>query len=178
MRRFNEDADIERLAAGVHESYLDGAKRAALAAEISSRPEVAWKIHPAVTRTYEELSADLKASNRAAARRVPELLRLINFVVEEQRPDDDDSWVTPLKEAVELNIDRLARTEHLGWCAERRANGWTYATERDNDRKVHPLLVDWAQLSESDREKDRSSARSIPGWLKVAGFKAVPLSEK
>jgi hypothetical protein len=174
MPKFSSYADIEKLAAAVHESFLDGAQKAALAAEISQRPEVAWKIHPAVMRKYDELPADLKASNRAAARRVPELLRLINFVVEEQQPHENDSWVNPLKDTIERHVDRLARGEHLGWCAERRDNGWTYAKERNNERKQHPLLVDWAQLTEADREKDRNAARSIPAWLKVAGFKAVP----
>ena len=178
MSTFKNDPDIEKLAAAVHSSYLDGAAKAAQDAEMSRQPEVAWKTHPAVMRAYDDLPEDLKASNRAAARRVPDLLGLIDFVVREQQPNDGDSWVKPLTAAIEKHIDRLAQAEHLGWCADRRANGWTYAKERDNDRKHHPLLVDWAQLSESEREKDRSSARSIPGWLKVAGFKAVPVSEK
>ena len=172
--KFKNFVDIDKVAAAVHNSFRSGEEKSRVLAEMSKEPDaVRWKIHPVVQRAYEELSADLKASNRAAARRVPELLLLINFVVEELTPNDSDSWVKPLTEAIEVQIDRLARAEHLGWCAERRANGWTYAETRDNERKHHNLLVDWSQLTEPDREKDRHSARSIPDWLRVAGFKAV-----
>lgn len=150
--RFKNYPDIEKLAAAVHVSFLDGARKAAVEAEIAKCPEHAWKVHPAVMKDYEELSADLKASNRAAARRVPEHLLLINFIVKPQEQDDDRSWVKPLTDAIEKHIDRLARAEHLGWCAERRANGWSFARERNNDRKHHPLLVDWSELTPSDRE--------------------------
>jgi hypothetical protein len=170
---FKNHPDIEALAAAVHESFLSGAEKAKLEAEITQQPEVAWRIHPAVTKVYGELSADMKASNRAAARRIPEHLALIGFVVSPQKPGDDQLWVEPLEDAIEKQIERLAQAEHLGWCAERRANGWSYAEVRDNDLKRHPLLVNWSELKPQEREKDRNSARSIPALLKVAGFKAL-----
>jgi RyR domain-containing protein len=178
MDTFKNDADIDQLAAAVHESFRDGAEASAVAADMAKDPGMTWKIDEAVMQDYQELPADLKTSNRAAALRVPGLLVLINFVVKRRQPGDDNSWIAPLEDAIEKHVDRLARAEHLGWCAERRASGWSYATERDNDRKHHPLLVDWSKLSESEREKDRHSARSISAWLKVAGFKAVQVSSE
>lgn len=171
---FKNYPDIEALAAAVHQSFLSGAEKAALQAKITQQPDVAWRVHPAVMMEYEQLGADLKASNRAAARRIPEHLALIGFVVSRQERHADRSWVKPLEEAIEKHIERLAQAEHLGWCAERRASGWTYAEVRDNHRKHHPLLVDWSELKPQEREKDRNSARAIPGLLQVAGFKAVP----
>ena len=73
-------------------------------------------------------------------------------------------------------VERLAQAEHLGWSAERFANGWTYAKERDNNLKRHNLLVNWSDLSPSDQEKDRSIVRSIPDVLEVAKWKAEPVS--
>ena len=172
---FKSYPDIEALAAAVHQSFLSGAEKAALEAEIEQNPDTAWRVHPAVRMEYEKLGADLKASNRAAARRIPEPLALIGFAVSEQKQPDDRSWVEPLEGAIKKHIERLAQAEHLGWCAERRANGWSYAKVRDNDLKHHPLLVDWSELKPRDREKDRNSARSIPVLLQVARFKAVPV---
>jgi hypothetical protein len=170
---FKNYPDIEKLAAAVHQSFLDGAEKAKLKAEVRKRPSDAWTIHPAIKKAYDDLPEDIKASNRAAARRVPDHLALINFVVVEQLPTDDDSWRIPLMKAIERHIERLAQAEHLGWCAERSAAGWTYGETRDNLLKRHPLLVDWARLSPSDQDKDRLSARSIPNLPAVAGFKAV-----
>jgi hypothetical protein len=78
--------------------------------------------------------------------------------------------------AIEQHIERLARAEHLGWCAERRASGWTYAETRNDALQQHPLLVEWSKLPPADQEKDRHSVRSIPDWLQTAGFKAIPAS--
>jgi hypothetical protein len=167
---FNHQADIEKLAAAVHYRFLSEAEESRLVPE-----RHAWTIDPAIKRAYDDLDDDAKASNRAAARRIPDHLALINFVVVPQVPDEDDSWRKPLAAAIEKHIDRLAQAEHRGWCAERITSGWTYAETRDNKLKRHHLLVDWAKLSPSDQDKDRSSARSIPDLLDIAGFKAVPV---
>jgi hypothetical protein len=173
---FKNHPDIEVLAAAVHERFIGGAERSALDAEISKQPHVAWTIHPSVAKAYDQLRADVKASNRAAARRIPDHLALINFVVVPQTPQDDGSWKKPLADAIEKHIERLAQAEHLGWCAERLANGWAYAETRDDNLKHHPMLVEWSRLSPADQDKDRNSARSIPGLLQVAGYKAAPAS--
>jgi hypothetical protein len=168
---------IEPLAAAaeaVHQRFLAGGEKAAIEAEKLKQPDEAWRIHPAVMKEYEHLSPDFKASNRAAARRIPEHLALIGFVVSPQERHDDGSWIKPLENAIEKHIERLAQAEHRGWCVERRANGWSYAEMRDNDLKHHPLLVDWSKLKPQDQEKNRHSSRSIPTLLQVAGFKAVP----
>ena len=81
----------------------------------------------------------------------------------------------PLKAAIKKHVDRLAQAEYLGWWAERRANGWSFAKDRNNALKHHPLMVDWSKLSHTDKDKDRSSAISIPELLEVAKFKAVPV---
>jgi len=171
---FKNHPDLESLAAAVHHSFLDAAKQAQLEAETKAAPHLAWTINPAIRKVYDDLAADAKAANRAAARRIPDHLALIGFVVEPQQPQDDGSWIAPLNDAIEMHIERLAQAEHLGWCAERSANGWTYSTKRDNELKHHPLLCAWTQLSENDRKKDRASVRSTPGLLQVARFKATP----
>ena len=59
----------------------------------------------------------MKASNRAAALRIPEHLALINFVVVRPQTSEDDGWKAALVNAIDRHVDRLAQAEHLGWWA-------------------------------------------------------------
>lgn len=67
-------------------------------------------------------------------------------------------------------IERLARIEHDRWCKGKRRLGWRYAPIRDDERKLHPSLVPWDELSEPDRDKDRDAVRALPSMLAQAGF--------
>src|SRR5262245_12320501 len=115
-------------------------------------------IDPAVDRQYDKLDPDMVAANQAAAERALRHLALIKFTVVPQRKGRP--WRPRLEAAIEENIDLLALSEHLGWCAERRAAGWTYGPVRDNQRKQHPALVEWIRLSPLDQEKDRRIVRT------------------
>jgi hypothetical protein len=170
---FKNHPDLETLAAAIHHNFLDGAKKSQLQAEMEAEPQRAWTIHPAIQKQYDLLDADVKAANRAAARRIPDHLALIGYALAPQRPGDDGSWKKPLSDDIQKHLDRLAIAEHLGWCEERGANGWSYGEVRDNNRKLHPALVPWAQLAPSDQDKDRSNVLSIVEFLGVAGYKAV-----
>ncbi|MBU0607800.1 MAG: hypothetical protein KKI08_07915, partial [Armatimonadetes bacterium] len=75
--------------------------------------------------------------------------------------------------AIEQQLETISRAEHLGWCAERRSNGWTFAESRNNDRKQHPLLVDWADLPLNQRAKDHDMVKAIPDLLAKVGYMAV-----
>jgi hypothetical protein len=172
---FKKLPDLEALAAAIHHNFLDQARKSKIAAEAAANPVKAWEVDPAIMRSYEGLDSDSKASNRAAARRIPEHLALIGYVLEQQQQGDTSDWQAPLKASIEQHLERLARAEHLDWCAERRANGWTYAKERNNTLKHHPLLLDWSALSPTNQDKDRSSVRAIPELLEVARFRAVPV---
>jgi hypothetical protein len=172
---FKNYPELEGLAESIHYSFLAGAAKSKLDAEIAANPQVEWTIHPSIQKDYAQLTDDKKASNRAAARRIPDHLALIGFVVERQQPNDDGSWKAILAAAIGKHIERLAQAEHLGWWAERVSNGWTYAEVRDDTLKRHNLLVDWAQLSFANQQKDRDSVRLIPERLDMAKFRAVPV---
>jgi hypothetical protein len=44
---------------------------------------------------------------------------------------------------------------------------------RDDARKIHPLIVGWEQLDETERDKDREPVREIPEMLARAGFEII-----
>ena len=61
------------------------------------------------------------------------------------------------------------------WMADRRRNGWTYGTPRDNTLKKHPCMVKWEELNETEREKDRDAVRNMPRLIEQAGLKGLYL---
>ena len=60
-------------------------------------------------------------------------------------------------------MDKLARTEHDRWMAERLMSGWRPTgpgEERSNDLMAHNKLVPWDQLNEDDRKNDIVQVRA------------------
>ncbi|MEO3415628.1 hypothetical protein AAFO92_13305 [Roseovarius sp. CAU 1744] len=58
-------------------------------------------------------------------------------------------------------LQPLWRAEHERWNAERRAEGYRGRVDgpRDNEKKLHPLIVPCDDLPESERNKDRNNVR-------------------
>ena len=46
---------------------------------------------------------------------------------------------------------KMAEAEHKDWCRYYRSAGWRYGPERDDDRKIHNGLVDWATIEDDPR---------------------------
>jgi len=62
-------------------------------------------------------------------------------------------------------IETLAIIEHNRWMAHRYLHGWDFGTERDDQLKLHPSLIPWEILSESERQKDRDTILRIKTLL-------------
>lgn len=57
--------------------------------------------------------------------------------------------------------EALSKAEHLSWAADRWINGWRFAPERDNTRRLHPDLVPFEDLSEPVKELDRKQVENV-----------------
>lgn len=99
---------------------------------------------------WKELPEDLKAANRVLADHLEIKRRTLAAL------GTHPAAGTPAPDHLEL----LAQMEHNRWCAERRLAGWTFAAMRDNQRRLHPSLVPWDQLTERERQKDREAVRA------------------
>jgi hypothetical protein len=120
-------------------------------------------------RPWEDLAETFRRSNRDLAFDIGSKLRQINCVIE---PMID--WDTPLFSFSHKDLELLAELEHDRWSADRTRDGWTYGPVRDNEKKRHPDLVAWDQLSDDIRDKDREAVRLIPRLLATyAGFSIV-----
>lgn len=149
-----DDALIERLAQAVHEHYLqeqisDGVPMGSTSAMSS----------------WEDLDEDLREANRAQAREIETTLAQVGCRVE---PGAGGAFALTSDE-----IELLARREHARWLRQRRDAGWIFGQIRDDAGRRHPRLVEWGQLSESERDKDRDAVRNFPSVLAAAGLRVV-----
>ena len=117
--------------------------------------------------TWSELSESLRQSNRAFAAGVGEKLRAAGVAVV-PAPLADPATAPPLPDA---QVEELAIAEHDRWCHDLVAQGWSHGPgPKDPERKLHPSLVPWDELSEEERDKDREPVRALPEMLARAGF--------
>jgi ryanodine receptor 2 len=75
--------------------------------------------------------------------------------------------LTPLTE-------RLAENAHDLWAAQRLSQGWSYGPKRDDTQKLHPCLVPYADLPESEKEYDRVTALGTLKAILALGYRIVP----
>lgn len=55
----------------------------------------------------------------------------------------------------EEQIETLAELEHIRWSRYHFINHWTYAEQRDNQKKLHPSLIPYHELSQLEKDKDK-----------------------
>lgn len=72
------------------------------------------------------------------------------------RPADLSGITLPSE--LEALTEALARNVHEVWAQSRIAEGWRPGPERDDGRRLHPCLVPYEELPESERAYDRSTA--------------------
>lgn len=52
------------------------------------------------------------------------------------------------------NPDETGEAQHVQWLRQKRADGWVYGPVRDNQQKIHPMMVPWSELPDVERRKD------------------------
>lgn len=82
----------------------------------------------------------------------------------EPQPIDTSRVALPL--GLEELLEQLARHNHDIWAKRRIEEGWQYGPSRDDGQKLHPCLVPYEQLPDSEKEYDRqTSAEAIKAIL-------------
>ena len=73
------------------------------------------------------------------------------------QPHPIDTSKVELTASMEALTELLAKNVHEVWSAGRIADGWQWGEQRDDARKLHPCLVPYDQLPESEKEYDRNT---------------------
>ncbi len=82
----------------------------------------------------------------------------------------DTSTVELPPELTEL-IESLAKNIHENWAEQRMQEGWRYGPKRDDEKKEHPGIVPYEELSESEKEYDRNTAKHTLKTIFLLGYK-------
>jgi hypothetical protein len=152
--------NAELLAPHYHEFYRQESKRKGDTVEYDT--------------DFNNLPDDIKASNVAATKRIPEVLSHASLrLVPGDKASITAQTEKDIRNIIELSIEELAEEEHKGWMEQKYDEGWKQGTVRDNKKKIHPALVAYNLLSESDKKKDRDAVRKYPEIVKMAGFRIV-----
>jgi hypothetical protein len=122
---------------------------------------------------WEHLTDSLKDSNRRFADGIAAKLSAMGCVLDRvgssgrTTGDGTGSFAFSGEE-----IEQLAELEHQRWLDDLLADSWRPTEGNKNpDEKLHPLLKQWSELSEDEREKDRDAVRELPRMLERAGYR-------
>jgi hypothetical protein len=67
-------------------------------------------------------------------------------------------------------VERLSQNAHDVWAQTRLGQGWRYGDCRDDARKLHPDIVPYEALPESEKAYDRNSVMMTLKALIAMGF--------
>jgi hypothetical protein len=149
---------IERFAHAIHDRYLE--HELGLGNPMGSRPAL---------RPWAELPEALRDANRTQAANFGEILRSRDWML---MPVGDTGEPFELSDA---EVEELAQAEHLRWRRQHEREGYSFGPERIDEGPDlrHPSMVDWDELTEADRDRDRDVVRNIPAVLAHAGLRIV-----
>jgi hypothetical protein len=148
----------------LHQSYRAAGAEARLH---SDRPEDLR----AAERDWRELATDLRDLNLYGFDHIALKARAIGQRIVPGPPAKPQAGIpAELLPAVPL----LSRLEHQRYIAERVASGWRYASARCDQLRLHPALVDWSALPESEQILDEKHVQSMFHALAAAGQRMLP----
>lgn len=140
---------LDTVARAIHDDYLQQLRPQAGQVSESEAYKQSW----------DTLNEQARDANRAQADHIPYKLAMCGKLpLTDKKGTAGAGAVSFTSDEVEM----LARVEHTRWLAQRYLAGWRYGVHRDDRRRLHPCMVDWATLPESERQKDRDVILRIP----------------
>ncbi len=158
--RFLTSGLTETLARAMHDSY--------------ERDQIAKGASGVNVTSWDEIDDDARSSNRDFAAAIPGKLGELGFVVVPEALADAAASQAVFDQRLDGRLEPMAEAEHERWMTERLSCGWVYGDSRVDAAKHHPCLVPYAQLSEEEKDKDRTAIRDLPVMLAKAGFAIEP----
>ncbi len=76
-----------------------------------------------------------------------------------------------LPKDLELLIEQMAKNVHEVWASSRISQGWTYGEQRNDEKRTHPCLIPYEDLSEEEKDYDRNTAINTLKFIMKSGYK-------
>lgn len=86
-------------------------------------------------------------------------------------PAPIDTGAIELPDELTELTEKLAENTHEVWAKARMEQGWKWGAERNDSDKLHPCLVPYADLPESEKTFDRNTAMETLRLILALGFK-------
>jgi hypothetical protein len=86
------------------------------------------------------------------------------------KPQPIDTSSVELPEDIRELGELIAKNAHEVWAEGRVRDGWTYGEKRDDEKKLHPCLIPYEELSESEREYDRNTSMETLKLIVSLGY--------
>lgn len=86
-------------------------------------------------------------------------------------PQPIDTTGVELPEELEQLAEQMSKNVHEVWAETRLSQGWTYGSQRNDERKTHPCLIPYEDLPEEEKEYDRNTSISTLKLIMKLGFK-------
>jgi hypothetical protein len=119
------------------------------------------KSYQDIVLPWELLTNEIKDSNKNQADHILVKIHIIGAKIQELRSPGHELFNFSQEE-----INLLARIEHNRWMANRYLGGWTFGNERNSKKKITPDLINYDELDENAKEKDRNTITNIPKYLR------------
>ena len=105
------------------------------------------------------------------------MIQVLQSVTEyEPHPIDVDK--IPLDGDLEELQEAIAENAHDVWAEARIKEGWSYGKERDDVQKLHPELIPYTALPDSEKEYDRIMAFNTIKLVKKLGYDIVKRNDR
>jgi RyR domain len=90
------------------------------------------------------------------------------------KPELLDPSAVQLSDWLQQQLETLAESVHDNWAATRIEMGWSYGPRIDDDKKQHPGLVPYSQLTESEKNIDRRVVLTVLFGMQKLGCEMLP----
>jgi hypothetical protein len=115
----------------------------------------------AALREWAGLPENLRDANRVAANHFPLILEYMRLEI---APGDKPSAILTDEE-----MEKLSRIEHKRWIADRLDRGYRYGNIRDDKKRLHPSIVDYDDLTDAEKQKDRDNIKALMAAVRQSG---------
>jgi hypothetical protein len=87
------------------------------------------------------------------------------------KPAPIETSAIGLSEDLVALTEKLAENAHDNWARQRFAEGWKWGPKRDDAERMHPDLVPYSELSESEKAYDRNAAMETLKAIIALGYR-------
>ncbi|HEY42551.1 MAG TPA: ATPase [Anaerolineae bacterium] len=152
---------LEKLAEAAHEIFCEELREKGF--HYGPQTDTTEKTHSSL-KPYQDLPENEKDSNRDNVRDIANKLAAVGYLMVPARSNE------PPFDFPGDDLEFLAELEHQRWMTEKVNAGWRHSPKTEKEQKLHSALVEWDELPEEEREKDRILIQQIPEILAKAGY--------